>query len=211
MAIWQLVGRRLSVPPIFMVLIVLLTQGGVIVWAERYLLAAGLALSYAAIHRNMPVLASGRPWFWILCGLALWADVVQFVYAAPVVVYAYLHDEFWSAEPSLQRRMRRAAQDLVVPAAAFTCFVIFLAYRGELDGFVETSRQSAAQAIYAVLPTQLQESSRNIVSVNSIGVFALFVLLFLGAAAGRQKCIRRGGNSIGIGALCPSAMFLLTS
>jgi hypothetical protein len=180
-AVWRLVGQRVFISAVLTAFVLVLSQDGMLQGASRYLLSLTVTLSFVAIDRDAPLRSSGRLWFWVACALALWGEPAQLLYAAPAVVIAQTYAELRSNKASFASRVAGIFQTFAVLMGCMVGLVVFLVWQGELDGFIASQLQTAAVATFGLLPTSLWNEFEHPFNVRTVGVFAPYALLLIGA------------------------------
>jgi hypothetical protein len=166
------------------------------------MLSVAVVLAYAAVDRGKPIAASGRLWFYLAYGLALWAEPAQLAYAAPAVLFALVVDEIRRGPIVVREAIARLIRDGIGVLIITVALVLFFAARGELAGVVDNTYDLLAGGIYGALPTTLDVAFRThpgaIVSITA--PFALlFVGAYLSAKRGSAAAVRLGAAIAGCG------------
>lgn len=208
MAVWRLVGKRLGVFFFLMAFIVLLGEAEVLVARHRYLLSVSVVLAFVAIDHAAPFLSSGRIWFGIACALALWSEPAQLVYAAPAVGIAQIYVEMQIKDTTVISRLARACKTFAIPTGCLVSLLLFFTWRGELSGFIATSLENASSVIYGMLPTSLRHEFHHLLSITTIGVFAPWVLSFIGAFCVVARPAA-GDRTLALAVLCMSVVGIM--
>jgi hypothetical protein len=179
--IWRLVKHRFGFFGFaFAALVVLLAEASVLNQPERYLLSTAVALAYIAIDRDRPLGSSGRVWFWLLVAVAAWGEPYQIVYAGPALLIAWILSELPLRTKNLPAALKRAVLDFAVPALTLLGLIAFYAWRGELDGLIESYIQGSGHWTYAVIPVDLRSQLQLFSEMASPALFGSFFLIFLG-------------------------------
>jgi hypothetical protein len=198
LALYRLSDRRPAVALIGLVFVLAGERTGdpPLLWgADRYLLAVDVGLSYLTIDHERARLESALLWFWLACGLVLFFEPVQLLYAAPGIVAKLGFDILQSPEARGRNLIRRLVRELGVPALLALAAVALYAATGQLPGLVEFYGQLGQAATASALPTDLAADLSEPWSIQFLIYLTPFWLVAVGALerlSGRDRSQRLG-------------------
>jgi hypothetical protein len=196
LAVYRNTGRSLAATAAIFGTVFGMYVNGLFEWAERYGLVVNVVLAHLAVGPGARRVGWGHVLFWVAAVHLLVMEPTGVVYAGLPLFVSFALDAVRSPAAFRAGLVGRVVREFAVPAAALAGVGVYLAFRGELTGFLAFMASLGTQAAYGAYPIELRTWLRLGAPSESFLVWSVVFLTCVGLVQEFGPEARRGPGRV---------------